>query len=238
VAGLRTPTGAFVLAGLIAALPGGVVAQALLSAGYDELARDLDARVTFETLPRRDEPGIVLDAPLRDGLTWIAERFAGQRRDASEPVFDTILGAPRAPLGVRAGERGANQSVAFHRGFGSSALFPLGPAGFPALEARGEGSAAILFDQDQHAFGLRLHSDYPDPLGQRDQATGTVTLTFYTRQGREIARVVRRLEPGITELGFRRAGGLPDIAGVLILSDDPGGIAIDDILYQTAPVTG
>lgn len=227
-----------VLALLALICPGGAArAQAILAEDYARLKQELDARITFETLPRRAEPGIALDAPLRMGLAWIGEAFAGQATGADGP-FDTVSGAPAAPLVVRPGAPDANQSVAFHRGFGSNALFPLGPAGFPAIEARGEGAVAILFDQDQRALGLRLHSDYPDPLGGRDAGRGTVTLVFYTRGGAEIARARRVLDPGITELGFIRAGGLPDIAGLLLLNDDPGGIAIDDILYQTAPVTG
>ena len=78
----------------------------------------------------------------------------------------------------------------------------------------------------------------PGSLAQRAALRGHVTLVFVRRDGTEIARGRHALAPGITELGFRRARGLPEIAGVLILNDDPGGIAIDDILYQTAPVTG
>ncbi len=226
------------LAALHAMLPGTGAAQAVVPAPYDELARALTGRVDFETMPRRAEPGIVLDAPLRAGRVVLGERFAGQRRDTAADSFDRIAGRPAAPLAIRPGPPRRNLSVALHRGFGSTALFPLGPRGFPLRAARGEGAVALLFDDGQAALGLRVHSDYPDPLGSRPGRRGTLRIAFYDRQGRIIARHAARLETGVTALGFRRADRRADIAGIVITNDDPGGIAIDDILYQTSPAVG
>lgn len=207
---------------------------ALRPVPYAHLQHDLDAVITFETLPRWAEPGINLDAPMREGRVWLGERLSGQTVATENTAHDVLAGQPAVPLAVAPGATGANLSVAYHRGFGSNALFPLGPDGFPALSARGEGALAILFDQDQRAIGLRIHSDYAAPLGQA-RPQGSVTLSFYTRQGRLIARHVQRLGRTINEIGFERSNDLPDIAAVTVTNDDPGGIALDDILYQTAP---
>lgn len=223
-------------AGLCSVLPAATRAEpAVRPADYAALAVELDARIGFEALPRRAEPGWNLDTRVRAGRAWLGERFAGQPLNEADG-FDRVSGRPDAPLRPVAGAAGENLSIAFHRGFGSNALFPLGPARFPAREARGEGAVAILFDQSQRAVGLKVHSDYADPLGGRDARPGAVEFILFTRQGARIARISRPLRTGVTAIGLRRAGGVPDIAGVLILNSDPGGIAIDDVLYRTAPL--
>ena len=214
-------------------LPSTGMAQEVLLAPYDNLKQEMDARITFESLPSRSEPGLNFDAPMRLGRTWLGRNFAGQSTEKIDG-FDRVSGSPSAPLVVRPGPPGKNLSVAYHQGFDSNALFPVGPAGFPALAARGEGAIAILFDQGQRAVAVKVHSDYVTPLGGAP-APGHVTLLLYTRQGTLIDRHDSPLDPGITKIGLRRTNGLPDIAGVVVLNDDPGGIAIDDILYQTAP---
>ena len=200
---------------------------------YDDLKLELEARITFDTLPMRPEPGFNFDSPMRLGRAWLGQHFEGQTMQPRNG-FDHLSGRPKAPLALRAGPSNQNLSVAQHQGFESNALFPLGISGFPALESRGEGALAILFDHAQRAIALRIHSDYAAPLGGAPEP-GDVTLHLYTRQGALIARHVVPLGTGITDIGLRRVGGLPDIAGVTLTNDDPGGIAIDDILYQTAP---
>jgi hypothetical protein len=212
---------------------GPVHAQSVQTAPFDQLERELEARITFDTLPPRREPGIAFDAPMRMGRAWLGQHFEGQTLQPQNG-FDRLSGAPLSPLSLRTGPTHRNLSVAQHQGFESNALFPLGDTGFPALDARGEGALAILFDHDQWAIALRVHSDYAAPLGGAPKP-GHVTLHLYTRQGALIARHRAALETGITEIGLRRLGGVPDIAGVTLTNDDPGGIAIDDILYHTAP---
>lgn len=214
-------------------LPARAIAQSVSPVPYDTLRHDLNAHITFNALPSQPEPGLNFDAPMRLGHTWLGQHFKGQGIDDIDG-FDQVKHLPDSPLALQPGPPGENLSVAHHLGFGSNALFPLGSAGFPALRARGEGAFAILFDQAQRAIGLKVHSDYPKPLG-RTSKPGHVTLLLYTRQGALIARYNTPLQSGITKIGVRRTNGLPDIAGVVMLNDDPGGIAIDDILYQTAP---
>lgn len=201
---------------------------------YDRLARELDGRITFDALPQRSEPGFNLDAPIRVRGAWLGERFSGQRVQGAP--HDRLQGAPLA-MSVQAGAPGASLSVAFHRGFQSNALFPLGPLGFPAIAARGEGALALRFDRDQAALGLRVHSDYPDSLGT-GAPRGGVILTLYRRDGSVIAVHEMRLDPGITNIGLRRVGGIPDIAGFTLTNTDPGGIAIDDILFRLTAFLG
>jgi hypothetical protein len=211
------------------------VAAQVTTESYAILQDELDGRIPFETLPQRAEPGFNLDAPIRTRGAWIGERFAGQ--GVTGALHDALSGRPRAPLSVMPGRAGRNLSVALHRGFGSNALFPLGPAGFPELSARGEGAVAVLFNRDQAAFGLRVHSDYFKPLGL-NPPRGTVTLRLFNRKGALIAEVEQQLRQGINEIGLRRNRNIPDIAGFTITNTDPGGIAIDDILFQLTALTG
>ncbi|PCH73733.1 MAG: hypothetical protein COC12_04665 [Rhodobacteraceae bacterium] len=216
-------------------LSASIVSAQVQSESYTTLARDLDGRISFETLPQHPEPGFNLDAPMRFHGAWLGERLAGQV--TSGAPWDVIDGKPRVPLAVVPGKPGQNQSVALHRGFASNALFPIGPGGFPAVGARGEGAVTILFDRDQAAFGLRIQADYADPLGNRPPP-GKVQMAFYTRKGMLIAWTERQLGYGITEIGWRRAGNIPDIAAVVITNTDPGGVAIDDIVFQLTALIG
>ncbi len=221
--------------GIVLGLSTGAVSAQVQPESYATLARELDGRISFDTLPQRLEPGFNLDAPMRFHGAWLGERLVGQVTGGAP--WDVIDGTARVPLAVAPGRPGQNQSVALHRGFGSNALFPVGPGGFPAVDARGEGAVAILFDRDQAAFGLRIQADYADPLGNRPPP-GTVQMAFYTRKGVLIARTEHQLGNGITEIGLRRAGNIPDIAAVVITNTDPGGVAIDDIVFQLTALIG
>lgn len=212
---------------------------AVIRVPYSELVPELTRVVDFERLPRRAEPGFNLDMPLFSGGAWLGERFSGQSIAPTDTGHDRITGQPDpGPLRVAPGAPGRNLNIAYHRGFGSNALFPLGPAGFPALEARGEGAVAILFDHDQAALGFRVHTEYPDPLGQRPVQDGRIEVRFLARDGALLARITLDSVSGISELGFRRAGQRRDIAGILILNTDPGGIALDDIRFARPPLLG
>ncbi|MEQ9693379.1 hypothetical protein [Shimia sp. SDUM112013] len=208
----------------------------IVAVPYLGLRDTLGHRISFETLPQRAEPGFNLDHPLRTTGAWIGERFAGQSivaRPGPNGAPHDALGQENGhrPLTVRPGAPRRNLSVAYHRGFGSNAVLPLGQDGFDRLSGRGEGSLAVVFDSDQRAVGFRVHTDYAAPLGQ-SAPRGEIRLYFMTRMGHVLD--VQTLYPGqgITEYGFEVADQSRRIAGLLITNTDPGGIAIDDILFQ------
>ena len=218
-------------------------ADPLRPAPYSELATRLGGRITFDTLPNRPEPGFALDHPVTVQDARMGAGFAGQvraqRRFRDGTTHDDISRArATAPLTVLGDGPGRGLAFAYHRGFGSVAVFPLGPDGFSRLSGRGEGALAVLFAADQSALGLRIHSDYPDPLGVRATRPGMAEIIALARDGRVIGRHSARLKQGITEIGLTRASGATDIAGFLLLNTDPGGIAVDDILVQRAPLLG
>lgn len=193
----------------------------------------LAGRMDFETLPVLPEPGLVHDVPLIASGLVLGERFVGQR--VTGAPHDRLEGAPRGPLALATAAPGQGLATAWHAGFGSNALFPLGPAGFPAIEARGEGAVALLFADDTRALALKIHADYPDPFGTRPPP-GTATLSFYDRAGGLIDRHEIALTNGVVGLGLISTG--PGFAGVSITNDDPGGIAIDDIRYPLPDLSG
>ena len=217
---------------LWAALFSPAIAQQIAPADYVTLKRELDGIITFDTLPDSAEPGVSFDQNLYFPGAWLGERFAGQDI-AFSPHGHDMVSSPTAtgPLLVLPGTPGHNQSVAFHAGYGSNALFPLGRDGFAKTSGRGEGSLAILFDQDQSALGLRVHTHYAAPLGNAP-TLGRLNIAFFSRDGGLIDLRQHDLTSGIVELGWRRDGRIPDIAGALITNTDPGGIAIDDIIFQ------
>ncbi len=199
----------------------------ILVVPYAEIAARLDGRIDFQTFPDRPEPGFALDQVIAVPGARLGERFAGQSAAASGG-FDRPLGPVVAPLAVLSGGPGHNLAVARHRGFGSVALFPLGPAGHGRIDGRGEGALAVMFDSDQTETGLLVHAAYADPLGARP-AGGTVTVDFLGRDGTRLGSVRLPAGAGIQPVGVRSTSA--PIAGFLVTNDDPGGIAIDDILF-------
>lgn len=212
---------------------------------YAPLAYRLDGHLRFDALPERAEPGHRLDALYVGDGVRVGQHLMGQsigtRRtpDTTGPKHkghDTLIQArPTVPLILQPGARGQNLSVALHRGFGSMALFPLGPAGFPDHAARGEGAATFLFDMDQEELGLRLHSDYPSPLGKSPKP-GALHVTCVTRKGDIAGQVDIPLATGVTAIGLRFNQRLA--AACTLTNTDPGGIAIDDVLYRLQALTG
>lgn len=191
----------------------------------------------FETLPPKAEPGHDLGAPLRFAGLWIGERLAGQEvatASVDGGRFDTLTGAPKPPLRIRAGAPKQSMAVAQHRGLGSNALFPVGPDGIAARSGRGEGATALLFDIDELALGLRLHAEYADPLGIRP-SPGHVVFTFYDRRGAVLDVLDLTPHPGVMALAWYF---LTPVAAVTVETTDPGGIVLDDILMLTDPPLG
>lgn len=195
------------------------------------LAARLSGVQDFEALALLPEPGRAVDRPIIIPGLAIGERFAGQRLEGT--LHDVLSGRPTAPLSLAPARPGTFLSTAYHPGFGSNALFPVGPVGFPAIEARGEGAVALLFGADIRAVTLKVHAAYGDPLGTQP-APKTAMLTFYARAGAVLDRVTVALQPGVMALGFTLAPDGPGLAGITLTNDDPGGLALDDIRFPRA----
>lgn len=196
---------------------------------YAALRDRATAIIRFDTLPPRAEPGYAFDHGISFPGGRIGTALAGQDRRTEGP-FDRLDGVPSVPLALVTGPAGQGLSLAHHRGFGSMALFPIGPAGFPALEARGEGSVAVLFDEDSCAVGLLVHTEYAGALGT-GPAAGTVTLTAYARDGERLGRIVRHPGPGVSGHALETTAGVARIAALTVETADPGGIALDDLVF-------
>lgn len=219
------------LCAVLLCLPG-VAAADLRPVSYDDLKAQPHRIETFDTLPSVPEPGHRIDQHWRaPGLT-IGERFVGQTALDTDG-FDALTGTADHPLRAIPGAPGQTFAIAHHAGFGSNALFPVGPKGADLPEGRGEGSAALVFDMPQTAVGLRLHAEYPDPLGQRP-ASGTALLTFHHATG-QTTEVTLPLTHGVISLAWRSDTG---IIALTVQNTDPGGIALDDILYDVTALSG
>jgi len=218
-------------------LPGFAAASDLRKVPYHTLKSQPHRIETFDSLPSVTEPGINFDQHWRAPGLSIAERLLGQglvETTTDHGRFDTLNGLPGAPPRVIPGQSGQNFTIAHHDGFGSNALFPLGPVGIAGADGRGEGSIAVTFDDPQYAFGLRIHAEYADPLGQRPMPRAA-EIALYDVNARLITDFVLPLGRGVISLAWRSGYG---VAAMTIQNTDPGGIAIDDILYEVEDLSG
>ncbi len=177
--------------------------------------------ISFDNIQSGAGPGFNVDdiLPLRGAA--FGERFAGQSVAANGP-HDRIEGTAFGPLTLVPGAKGQNLSVV-HFG-GNTMLNGYGPAGYPKREAQGEGAIAVLFDQDQSALAFDL----------RGGEAGVALVQFIRRDGSLIGTVP--VEPtGEFAVGFERARGIADIAGIIITNTDPQGLAIDTLRFGKPP---
>lgn len=192
---------------------------------YDIAAHTAAGVFDFENVPILPEPGQRVTQPIHTLGAALGAALIGQTRDA-QGKFATLDGVPDAPPRLNVGD--PLLAVAFHAGFGSNAVFPLGPDGFEKRSGRGEGALALAFDAPIHSFALRLHLDYADPLGSR-HAPGPVWLHFYGSDATLLQIVPLTPAHGVQSFGFQST--MP-IAAITLTHRDPGGIAIDDIRYS------
>lgn len=195
------------------------------SVAYGDL--QCDDFITFGDVQSAPQPGVHYDAALTYGCVGIAERFVGQSHSTvmvgSYP-HDSLTPSAGGPLALELGAPDENIGVASSTSCGTSeVLIGWGPLGYPEDWGGGEGSVAFLFDDDQSEFGLRV-------CGGNG---GQVTLHFFGRDGSLIATAILS---GVRdqEFGFRRTGGVQDIAGISIHNTDVGGVAFDDIVYDAS----
>lgn len=173
--------------------------------------------ITFEqfgTAPSNHDGVLELDAAM------FAERFVGQTLDDANRLFDVLSGAPSMPLTLEAGV--ANQNLSTTEDVPSNAVViaGLGPLGFPAADAIGEGALSVLFNEDQSELGFSVNG----------ANGGTATISFFRRDGSVIQTLTVPLpdNEGSQAFAFRRLDGARDIAGVSIQNDDPGGVGYHD----------
>jgi hypothetical protein len=213
-------------------LPGILHAQAIERIPYADLEVLLAERLDFEAMPRHLSPGLPLEGLQSFDGASIGERFLGQGIE-QEDGFDRLTFAPIGPLTLVPGDEGQNLAVA-HIFFLSNQIKGIAPPGFPAREAGGEGSIAVLFDQDQFAVGFRVAAE---PEIEAGTEPGWMRVSFFRRDGTLVSSHIVELALGLGSYGFQRAGKVRDIAGLSIENHDPAGIAIDDVLYDVRQPT-
>ena len=178
--------------------------------------------IDFNGIDGGPAPGTNYDNLLNFGGILIGERFAGQTLSFIGNS-DSLSGNPTGPLSVIAGAPNQNLAIAESplEGAFTNALAGIGPIGFPNFNGIGEGSVAILFDNDQSQFGFQS-------VGGN---LGTANFDFFRRDG----SLIQTLTPtNLTSnsFGFERDGGVNDIAGISIWNTDFGGIAFDNIIFD------
>jgi hypothetical protein len=186
------------------------------------------AVITFDDLVVGDPYGSSYDAVFESDGADFAERFAGQVRTTVSGNHDDLSGTPSNPLALQVGAAGQNINVITDTGCGAdNVLDGLGPDGFPDPEAIGEGSFAVLFDFDQSEFGFNLCGG----------DGGTATINFFRRDGTLIDQVVLA-GLGNQDYGFRRVGGVNDIAGISIHNLDGAGVGFDNLCHDVRGIEG
>ena len=211
---------------------GPALADAIAPVPYDLVAQTAAGVIDFENFPVLPEPGQAVPHAIHASGAVLGAMLTGQSVEENH-TFTALGGAPSSPPRVAQPPERPTMAIAFHAGFGSNAAFPLGPDGFAQRSGRGEGSVAISFHAPIQSFALRLHLDYADPLGSRP-TPGPVWLHFY---GVDAALVhLETLSPahGVQSFGFLST--LP-VTAITLTHQDPGGIAIDDILYSLDSLT-
>jgi hypothetical protein len=177
--------------------------------------------ITFENTYAGHGPGQLVNGVLVLDGAQFGEYFAGQTL-AQRGDFDQVSGAGLNPLTLLAADKDTGLSLVFMSG--NTVLNGYGAAGFPRRHAQGEGAMAWLFDEDQSAISFQLRG------GEGGQAQAA----FLRRDGSQIATL--NLGPlGEGEIGFARADGIGDIAGVVVTNTDPQGLALDNIRFGRAP---
>jgi hypothetical protein len=101
----------------------------------------------------------------------------------------------------------------------------VGPLGYPANDALGEGGVSILFPTGQAEFGFTLAGGNG----------GSAFLSFFRTHGSIIGTsTLSNLPLGVSNYGFVRNGGIADIAGVSVWNNDVTGFGIANVRFNLA----
>lgn len=231
----------FLLPVALLGLTAPALAEGITEVSFDKLAPTLTAVIDFDGFDAGPEPGREMSRLLVGAGALVGGGLAGQSLEIVD--LSAIAGggrhflpnadqAPAIPLTVSGGH---SFVIAAHGGLMSDAAFPSGPDGAGARSGRGEGVLAVIFEYDQDALAFKLHADYEDPLGTRPRP-GLAIVTFHNRTGAVIDRHSIRLRHGVMPLAFETA--VTGIAAITISNIDPGGIAIDDIMFRRPSLAG
>lgn len=175
--------------------------------------------VNFEDVAGVAFPGVVYNGILVSGGASLAERFVGQTLSFNGDN-DVLSATATGPLTLQVGA--ANQNLDVGTDNGTHNLLGCGPRGCADPNGYGEGSFAILFPGLVSEFGYQ--GFFADSGGL------TTTVDFFASDGSLIDSIT---VTGNGSFGFQRQGGVQDIAGVSIYTLDPGGLAYDNITFDT-----
>jgi len=204
-------------------------AMAVTVVSVDPASLTGTAVVDFEDLNLANGETVNYDNEFESGTVQFSASFVGQTVSASG-LFDILSGTPSSPLTFMADVMNEN-ILAVDGGdgnFGNTGIAGLGPLGFPAPDAIGEGAISMLFDFDQSEFAFDL-------IGGDG---GSATLQFFDRTGGLLSEVNTGSISGTIMLGFATDDGSQSIAGVSIMNTDLGGIGVDNIRSDVVGVVG
>lgn len=179
--------------------------------------------VDFEDLGIAVDTLVNYDGVLVSGMTSFSERFVGQTV-VEVGVFDTLTGTPVDELTLANGP--ANQNLTAGNLGGNAGL-----SGESSVESLGEGSVAVLFDEDQSqvAFDV-LGSDLDEFM-----MGGTVIASFYARNGILLNQFALTLDGSASKsFGFKTDDSAFVIAGITLTNNDNGGVGYDNFIYDVA----
>lgn len=233
----------------------GHAAQAAVLAPVAYSVTDPSKVINFESTPI--PPGGVINHNLvYSGIATFGERFDGMGVGAAGSLgqFDALTGDPAAgPLTLAAPTAGkhlfldsAGDSVklAGLGQFGSEQVcekpdddLPEVCTDVPYADSIGEGAISILFDKNQSMFGFTAY-DF-DGYGVDGSVVGRIYLRFFGRDGSSIGDLIAielgDLDDASKGVAFAlKDGEMPiyDIAGVSLWNDDPGGLFVDNFIFD------
>ena len=187
-----------------------------------------------------------------DGVS-ISEKFAGQTLGETDRFrYETLSGEPTGPLSLQPNDDGLANLTVNSTIIGSFGRVMAGTQNNFFTNDDGNGAVSLLFDNDISEFGIktlfgqfRWPTNVPPTLDFVDPDDPSTficcaTFEFFRRDGSLIDTVTtgplgaplsEREFPG-NSFGFRRDGGVRDIAGVSITNEDYLGLFYDDIIFE------
>ncbi len=163
-----------------------------------------------------------------NGISF-GERFAGLV--SSTPSFvEGFTGDPTDPLTLVAGA--ANQNLAVSNEGAGGFVVGITPrnGGFPATGSLGEGMVAVQFQVPQFEVAFDL-------IGFDGQLGTSLVASFWRADGSYIGRAVRTSTIAVTTLAYRRTGSVADIAGMILVNSDTGGLGYNNFRFAMPTFT-